>query len=110
MYARTSCDTCKKAQAWLDDADAKPAKEVVNATKIRKGETEILALAKTVSTIVAAKGKAVVTIQMKDAPTDEELLAAMMGPTGNLRAPTLRIGKTLLVGYNAEAYASVVGT
>ena len=31
----------------------------------------------------------------------------MLGPTGNLRAPTLRVGKTVIVGFNDEAYASV---
>jgi len=29
----------------------------------------------------------------------------MLGPTGNLRAPTLRAGKTVLVGFNEEAWA-----
>jgi hypothetical protein len=29
----------------------------------------------------------------------------MLGPTGNLRAPCLRVGKTVLVGFNEEAYA-----
>jgi hypothetical protein len=31
----------------------------------------------------------------------------MLGPTGNLRAPTLKVGKTLLVGFNEEAYEGV---
>lgn len=28
----------------------------------------------------------------------------MLGPTGNLRAPTLRVGKTVVVGFNEEVY------
>ena len=32
----------------------------------------------------------------------------MLGPTGNLRAPTVRSGKTLLVGFNEEKYAAVL--
>ena len=28
----------------------------------------------------------------------------MLGPTGNLKAPTLRVGTTLLVGFSEEAY------
>ena len=32
----------------------------------------------------------------------------MLGPTGNLRAPTLRAGKTLIVGFNEDAYSSVL--
>jgi hypothetical protein len=37
------------------------------------------------------------------------LLTHLLGPTGNLRAPTARIGKTLLVGFNADAYRQVLG-
>ena len=32
---------------------------------------------------------------------------AMLGPTGNLRAPCARAGKTVVVGFNADAYASI---
>jgi hypothetical protein len=28
----------------------------------------------------------------------------MLGPTGNLRAPCIKSGKTVLVGFNDEAY------
>jgi len=27
-----------------------------------------------------------------------------LGPTGNLRAPAIRTGKTLVVGFNADAF------
>jgi arsenate reductase-like glutaredoxin family protein len=40
----------------------------------------------------------------QEPPEDEVLAAHLLGPTGNLRAPTLRKGKTLLVGFNMEAY------
>jgi hypothetical protein len=33
----------------------------------------------------------------------------MLGPTGNLRAPCLRVGKTTLVGFNEDAYSEVFG-
>ena len=31
----------------------------------------------------------------------------MLGPTGNLRAPTVRAGATLVVGFNEDAYVDV---
>ena len=34
---------------------------------------------------------------------------ALLGPTGNLRAPTLRVGKTLLVGFDESSYVDVLG-
>ncbi len=50
-----------------------------------------------------------VTFSMtKNRPDDDTLLAQMLGPTGNLRAPTIRKGKTLLVGFHEETYASVL--
>jgi len=68
-----------------------------------------LALAKTVHKIVVAKGKNVVTFDMKKEPPDDDVLAAyLLGPTGNLRAPTLRKGKTLLVGFNEGAYNDIL--
>lgn len=52
-----------------------------------------------------------VTFDMKKDPPDDDTLAAhLLGPTGNLRAPTLRKGKTLLVGFGAEAYRQVLGS
>jgi arsenate reductase-like glutaredoxin family protein len=56
-----------------------------------------------------AKGKKVVELNLKkDRPSDEELLKLVLGPTGNLRAPTLRVGKTLVVGFNEEMFEAVL--
>ena len=66
-------------------------------------------LASTVAHIYAAKGKKVVYIRTKkDKPDDQALGKVMLGPTGNLRAPALRVGKTLLIGFNAETYKQVL--
>jgi len=32
----------------------------------------------------------------------------MLGPTGNLRAPCIRAGKTILVGFSEEAFRDVL--
>jgi len=46
---------------------------------------------------------------MKKAPPDDATLAAhILGPTGNLRAPTIRKGKTLLVGFSEDSYRQVL--
>jgi hypothetical protein len=80
-------------------------RERSDAGKERRGRAEALALAGTVDRIVVARGKKVVTFDMRSDPPNEETLAAhLLGPTGNLRAPALRRGKTLLVGFNEEAY------
>jgi arsenate reductase-like glutaredoxin family protein len=59
---------------------------------------------------VIAKGAKVTTFDMKkDPPTEEDLLGMMLGTTGNLRAPTIKYGKKLLVGFNADEYRSYLG-
>jgi hypothetical protein len=60
------------------------------------------------SKMFVAKGKNVTEIDLKhDRPDNETLAQLMLGPTGNLRAPTMKIGRTILIGFNAELYGSV---
>ena len=65
---------------------------------------------KGVNELYAAKGKKVVHVNLKkDSPTEAELMKLVLGPTGNLRAPTIRKGKTLMVGFNEETYEKLFG-
>jgi len=69
-----------------------------------------LELLKGVNELYAAKGKKVVHVNLKkDSPTEAELMKLVLGPTGNLRAPTIRKGKTLMVGFNEETYEKLFG-
>ncbi len=62
------------------------------------------------SKIIVAKGKKITVFHMKkDAPDEETLMKHLLGTTGNLRAPTLVRGKTLLVGFNQDEYEGVFG-
>ena len=64
-------------------------------------------MARGASHVTAAKGKKVTQFDMKqDSPTDEELTTAMMGPSGNLRAPTIRRGKKLFIGFHEDELAA----
>jgi len=57
---------------------------------------------------VVAKGKKHVIFDLKnDPPDDDTLIAHLLGPTGNLRAPTVKLGKILYVGFNDEAWTAV---
>ena len=78
--------------------------------KAKLGSKDALRLAAKASRVIVAKGKKVVTFSMKnDPPDDDTLLSHMLGPTGNLRAPTIVKGKTVLVGFNDEVYAKLFG-
>ena len=56
--------------------------------------------------MVATRGKQVVTLDR--AASDDELLAVLLGPTGNLRAPAAVVGDSLLVGFSPDVYAEVL--
>lgn len=71
---------------------------------------QALAMLDGMTKLIAAKGKKVVEFDLKkDRPDDETLLAHLLGPTGNLRAPTIKVGKTMVVGFNPETYGAVLG-
>jgi hypothetical protein len=83
---------------------------VVNATRERKGRAGALGLARSAKRVVVGRGHKVVTFDMqKDPPDDDTPAAQLLGPTGSLKAPALRIGDTLLVGFAEEAYWRVLG-
>lgn len=85
-------------------------RETVNASKERFGKSDLKELFADASKVVVAKGKKVTTLDMKkDAPSTAELADVVLGPTGNLRAPAIKTGKTWLVGFNEEAYAERLG-
>ena len=81
--------------------------ERVSASR-KLGRADARELAEAASRIIVAKGRKVAEFEPRGAP-DDAVLDAMVGTTGNLRAPLLRVGKTLLVGFDADSYAGVLG-
>jgi arsenate reductase-like glutaredoxin family protein len=67
-------------------------------------------MARAAHRLIAAKGKKVTTLDLQSAPPADDVLAGLMlGPTGNLRAPTIRVGQTILIGYNDQAFTAIFG-
>ena len=81
-------------------------KEEIPASR-KLGESDAKAIAKESSKVYVAKGKKLDVFDMKSAAVGE-VAAKMLGPTGNLRAPTMRVGKTTIVGFNEETFAEVL--
>lgn len=79
----------------------------VDARKHTLGKAEALALLKKADELYAAKGKKVVHLDLKSANMDEAA-ALLLGPTENLRAPTLVKGKTVLVGFDEATYQKLL--
>ncbi|AMV21094.1 ArsC family (seleno)protein [Planctomyces sp. SH-PL14] len=108
-YHRKGCKTCSRMDALLEQCGLS-AKEVVSANKTKLSFDDAKELVSQVNRIVASKGTKPVGIDLKkEQPTEEELLALLIGPTGNLRAPTIRRGKTLFVGFHEETFAPALG-
>lgn len=81
-------------------------KEKIPASrKLQRKDAEAL-LAKA-GTMTVAKGKKVQ--EFKGGTAQKDAVDAMLGSTGNLRAPAIVSGKKLLIGFNEEAYAEVFG-
>ena len=88
---------------------------MLDATKARVGEArvsksnpmsdkDVRALLKEVDDVVIAKGKTARTVPAREVKLDE-----LLGPTGNFRAPMVRIGRRLLVGFHEETLRKELG-
>ena len=59
--------------------------------------------------LYVTKGKKVVHVDLRGGrPPKAELLGLLLGPSGNLRAPTVRRGRTLIVGFDEATYAALL--
>jgi arsenate reductase-like glutaredoxin family protein len=82
---------------------------MVDAKKVRLGLKEALEMLKGADLLIAARGKKVERIDLTaEKPGKATVERLMLGPTGNLRAPTLRVGRTIVVGFDEETYRKVL--
>lgn len=88
------------------EANGLEPKETIPASR-KLGRDDAQALADSASKLIVAKGKKVTSFATRGGASDEAV-DAMLGPTGNLRAPTFVSGKTIVVGFNEDEYASVL--
>jgi len=84
-------------------------RETVKANKQKIAADDAIELAMGSSMVLVAKGKKVLDFRIKAGALQgganrEDLVKAIVGPSGNLRAPAIRTGKTLIVGFHADLY------
>ena len=96
----------------MDDHEI-TVKTRTDAKKETIAADEALVLAKSSQRILAAKGKKIVEFSLKNGQlegdaTEETLRKAIIGPSGNLRAPSIWQGKTLYVGFHPEMYEGLL--
>ncbi len=85
----------------------------VDAKKETIRAEEGLALALRTSRVYAVQGKKRLQFECRGGKLvgeegNESLRKAIIGPSGNLRAPTLWVGKSLVVGFEPDMYAEVL--
>ena len=82
--------------------------EITNASKEKIDANQAWEMIKSASSSHVAKGKKAISWNPKSDDRDE-ILKTVMGPSGNLRAPTWKIGSEILVGFSEEQYQQVLG-
>ncbi len=85
----------------LDERGTKVATE--RSTRDPMSEAEVRALLGAVATVVIARGR-----KAERRPAREVEPKDLKGPTGNFRAPMVRKGRTLLVGFHLETLAGLL--
>ncbi len=81
----------------------------MDARKEKLDSTVVWERIKTAQSIHVAKGKKVDVFD-PNVDTQDDILKAIMGRSGNLRAPTLQVGDTFFVGFNAPLYDAIPRT
>lgn len=80
-----------------------------SATRNPVAGDEVLALLDGVNELYVARGKKTMHFDLSaERPADEDLVGLLCSRFGKLRAPTMRSGDRLLVGYNAEMLATLL--
>jgi hypothetical protein len=85
----------------LDEHGAKVATE--RSTRDPMSEAEVRALLGAVAEVVIARGR-----KAERRPAREVEPKDLKGPTGNFRAPMVRQGTTLLVGFHPETLSDLL--
>lgn len=77
----------------------------MDARKIRYERDAAIAALRKGTRVIASQGKKVVVFDMQAAPPDDDTLAKnVIGRSGCLRAPSLKVGDTWLVGFGEAAW------
>ncbi len=108
-YHRKNCQTCTKSQDFMA-ANSITISETIDARKTRFEPAAAIAFVRQADEAWIARGKTVHKIAFKkDSITDDDLLKLIIGPSGFLRAPVIRRGKKLFIGFEVEQYAAFLG-
>jgi len=109
-YHRNGCKTCGKTAAFLQEHEiAVDSQDDARKTPI--DEAQALRLVSEVDELYVTRGTKVIHLDLaRERPDDEALLGLLIGPSGKLRAPTLKVGRVMIVGFDLATYESLFGS
>ena len=76
---------------------------MVDARKVRIDASSAWCLLKNVAKITVVKGEKCTELNPQQ-DSKEDILRQVLGPSGNLRAPTCWVGDGFVIGFNADLY------
>jgi hypothetical protein len=97
--------SCKKAQKYFEQNNI-GLKSTSDARKEKIDKDQAWGLISGLSTVYIGKGKKVLSFE-PDGINKEEILRAALGRTGNLRAPALKTGNAIFIGFNDNIYSNL---
>lgn len=81
----------------------------MDARKQRFGPDDLKGLFGDASRVLVGRGKKHVEFDLKAKDMDwDALKKAALGPSGSLRAPTAKVGKTWLIGFTDDSWSAVL--
>ena len=108
IYGIKSCDTMKKARAWLDAQGVAYAFHDYKAQGIARGQLAAWAREVGWETLLNRAGTTFRKLPDKDKEglTEKKAIALMLGQPSMIKRPVLDIDGRLLVGFKPEQYAA----
>ena len=108
IYGIKNCDTMKKARSWLDAHKVAYAFHDYKASGIDKARLEGWSKAVGWETLLNRSGTTFRKLPEADREniTEKKALALMLAQPSMIKRPVLDTGKSLLVGFKPELYAT----
>lgn len=107
-YHRPNCETCSKAKSFLDEHSV-ASREVVNARKESIEPDVAFEILQKVDDLHVVRGSKVYDFKLSNLTEQRaELESLIIGRSGSLRAPTIRVGRTMIVGFEPQIYGRVL--
>jgi arsenate reductase-like glutaredoxin family protein len=107
-WQRAGCTACAKAKEFLSEYEL-DVRQTLDARRTRIGPSGVAAVVEDAKTVLVSDGRSVRRYDVAKRQHDRsDMLARMVGPTGNLRAPTIRRNGLVVVGYHVDSMKELV--